>query len=34
VAGLDEIGRHRPAHVAEPDESDAHRSLPFGFCAG
>ena len=29
-AGLDEIGGHRPAHIAEPDESDSlvvHHSL-------
>src|SRR5439155_10790498 len=27
VAGLDEVQGHRPAHVAEPAESDAHSDL-------
>src|ERR1700730_15040860 len=28
VAGLDEVESHWPAHVSEPDESDAHDSPP------
>ena len=36
VAGLDEIGGHRPAHVAESDECDCCHVSPSGqeflFC--
>jgi hypothetical protein len=27
VAGLDEVEGHRPSHVPEPDEADAHEIL-------
>ena len=28
VSRLDEVERHRPAHLAKPDKSDVHAALP------
>ena len=33
VTGLDQIGRHRRAHVSKPDESDFHGASPPSFNA-
>ena len=34
MPGLDQVGRHRPTHIAEPDKADRRHCLPPGYSAG